>query len=119
MPAQDSGIGEKQQTHRHKNDSDGTEALEKCLLGQSRAVLSTVDDASGQNGEYGQVQDNKGIDKYADHGAESLVMGRLRLGPSVGVGSGAHSRLIGEQPSGYAIADSLPNRDACSRAHYR
>ena len=60
---------------------------------------------SGDDDQRIEGEHHKGVDEHAHHGHHALIVGVLHVGLGVGVGGGAHARLVGEQAPLGALAD--------------
>ena len=119
VPAQHSGEGKEEEADGHKRGAQvSAKDRAKGGLGQIGAVEALGDGAGvavGQRAVAGvegaddhqgvEGQDNKGVDEDADHGHHGLVVRVLDIGLGVGVRSGAHAGLIGEEAPLGALAD--------------
>ena len=119
MPAQDRRECEEEQTDRNEDDSRAAEAFHECRLCERCAVLSCAHNACCEDGEYGQVQDDKCVDEHTDHCAESLVMRGFRFRSRVGMRGGSHAGLVGEEAAGNTVTDRLTHCDSCTCAENR
>ena len=116
VPAQYGGEGEEEQADGHEH---GAQALAKdgaeCGLSQVGLSDALGNGAGGQNAVGGvqggdddqsvQSQHHESVHEHADHGYHALVVGISDVGLGVGVGSGAHAGLVGEQAPLGALAD--------------
>ena len=121
MPAEDRGKCKEEQADCYEDISKSAEAACKCGLRQGSPCLSAVQNSGSQDGEYGQVQYDKSIDEYADHGCKPLLMRVLYICPGVCMRSGTHTCLVREKTSCDTIPDCFPDCDsgACSEYSLR
>ena len=99
-----------------------TETGHKSLLCQtnsreslSRCRINGSQNSACQNNEYGQIQNNKGIDKDGNHRTKSLCIRALRFSSCMRMRRRTHTGFVREKTSCNTVTDSLTNRDTdCS-----
>lgn len=119
VPTYNGGEGKEKHTDGHKYFSEGTKGGIKGALGKGRTGQPVVPHTGGENDKSGECQDDKGINKYADHGDNALVAGMRHIRCRVGMGRGTHAGLVGEKPPCHTVAHGLLDSDAQSAAGYR
>ena len=95
--------------HIGVNDTDGGGEIRKALaFGSDKTCERSLGCIKrGKNDECGDGKNDEGVDEYADHCADALIVRLFDVSLRVRVGGGTHARFVGEETSLCALLDCL------------